>query len=512
MRARLFFVSPLLLVAACGSSSGGGDGAGDDASTDGAPFDAGGETNVDAGEVSGDVASDATPEEQAAFDKLLVDAQGYLDKSGTPGASIAVVLHGKLTFAAGVGKKNVASGDVVTTSTLFRAASMSKMVVSATAMTVVEEGKLDLDAPITTYLPWFTLEGGADASGVTTARLLSHNAGFPCDTIGFCSVGTSGKRSTFFQSTPQPLWAPSGAVYDYSNAGFALAATVVEAAEGSGDGSYEQLAGDRIFGKVGMTTATFDAKAARAGDHATGYVLDASGKVQSVQEPTALDCPMLHPPGGVNATASDYAHFAEMLIARGGSVLKPDSVSKMEAAHVDMHTFGQEYGFGLISQPTPFPDHPIVWHDGALPGFLSETIVVPDLGVAVIAMVNASGGSADPADSIAVDGLSLFVNEKFTNPTLKSPASAWSGYVGTYDDLYGTLGAGVVVTLAGSTLSVNAPNATDYGGSPLPVSGAMTQIALDTWQMPDGTGATFFPDASGTTTYFVTRRGIAIKK
>jgi CubicO group peptidase (beta-lactamase class C family) len=520
MRARLILrFAALSLTAltalspiACGGSS--GDAANDDAGNDGAPFDAGSEsTNADALDDASDGAPDATPEEQAAFTKLLADAQTYLDKSGTPGASIAVVLHGKLTFAAGIGKKNVASGEAVTTSTLFRAASMSKMVVAATAMTVVEEGKLDLDAPITNYLSWFTLKGGADASGVTTARLLSHSSGFPCDTVGFCYGATNGKRSTYFQGNPQPLWAPPGLVYDYSNAGFALAATVVEAAEGSGDGSYEQLAHDRILAPVGMSTATFDAKAARSGDHATGYVLDASGKVTSVQEPTALECPMLHPPGGVNATASDYAHFAEMLIAKGGTVLKPDSVAKMEAAHVDMHTFAsQEYGFGLISQSTPYPDHPIVWHDGALPGFLSETIVVPDLGVAIIAMVNGSGGSSDPADAIAVDGISLFVPEKFTNPTLKTPASAWSGYVGTYDDAYGTLGTGVVVSLTGATLSMNAPNATDYSGAPSPVTGALTQIAIDTWEMPDGTGVTFFPDATGTTTYFATRRGIAIKK
>ena len=482
------------LAVACGPSDVVPDDGGDDASSDVA------------------IESGPTPDEQAAFDQLVQFTDAELSKSHVPGASIAVVLHGKLAFAAGVGKRNLTSGDPVTTSTLFRAASMSKMIVAATAMTVVQEGKLDLDAPITTYLPWFTLEGGADASGVTTGRLLSHNSGFPCDTIGFCSGPTNGTRSSFFMGNPQPLWAPPGVVYDYSNAGFALAATVIEAAEGSGDGSFEQLAHDRILVPVGMTTAVYDAKVARAGDHATGYELDASGKTTSVQEPTALDCPMLHPPGGVIATASDYAHFAEMLIANGGTVLAPSSVATMESPHVDMHTFGQKYDLALISQSTPYPDHPIVWHDGSLPGFLSEMIVVPDLGVAIVALVNGNGPSYDPADQIAVDGLAQFISESFTPPTLKTPAGEWTGYAGTYDDDYGTLGKGVVVTLAGTTLSVNAPNATDYTGAPLPVSGPMTQVAIDTWEMPDGTGVTFFPDASGTPTYFVSRRGIAVRE
>src|SRR5690349_2009865 len=80
----------------------------------------------------GDGTVQASPAENAAWQALLSDAQKELTSSGTPGASIAVVLHGKLTFAAGIGKKNVATSEAVTTSTLFRAASMSKMIVAAT--------------------------------------------------------------------------------------------------------------------------------------------------------------------------------------------------------------------------------------------------------------------------------------------------------------------------------------------------------------------------------------------
>ena len=139
-------------------------------------------------DASSDAATDSGPtaEEQAAFDQLVQFTQTELQKSHVPGASIAVVLHGKLMFAAGVGKRNLTSGDPVTTSTLFRVASMSKMIVGATAMSLVDEGKLDVNAPITNYLPWFALASGYDATTVTTASLLEHTSGFPCDTIGIC--------------------------------------------------------------------------------------------------------------------------------------------------------------------------------------------------------------------------------------------------------------------------------------------------------------------------------------
>jgi CubicO group peptidase (beta-lactamase class C family) len=387
---------------------------------------------------------------------------------------------------------------------------MSKMIVAATAMSLVDQQKLDLNAPITQYLPWFALANGYDASTITTSLLLSHSSGFPCDTIGICDSETSGDRKTFFVNYPQPLWAPPGATYDYSNTGFALAAAVVEAAAGSPEGSYEQLAHDRVFTPAGMTTATYDATAVQNGEHAIGYDLSANGTVTDSIEPLTLECPMLHPYGGVMATATDYAHFAETLIANGGTTLSPSSAALMQSPHANMHAFAsQEYAYGLIHQFSPYPDHASVWHDGSLPGFLSEMWMVPDLGFAVIALVNARGTQYDVPDDIVGTALSLFISEARVVPPLTTASSAWSDYLGTYDDALATLGAGVSVAYGdgGTTLTVNAPNATP------PFSGALTQYAVDEWGMPNGEVVTFFPALGvdgGAAKYFVTRLGTAV--
>jgi CubicO group peptidase (beta-lactamase class C family) len=388
---------------------------------------------------------------------------------------------------------------------------MSKMIVGATAMSLVDSGKLDPNAPITNYLPWFSLANGYDAKTVTTASLLTHTSGFPCDTIGICDTLTSGDRQQFFAGYPQPLWAPPGATWDYSNTGFALAASVLEAAAGSPEGSYEQLAHDRVFVPAGMTTATFDATAAQSGDHATGYMLSPNGTVQAAIEPLTLECPMLHPYGGVLATASDYAHFAEMILAGGGATLSKTSVAELTGPHADMHSFAtQSYGYGLIHQLSPYPDHASVWHDGSLPGYLSEMWMVPDLGFAVVVLVNARGESFDVPDDIIGTALSSFIAESRTVPPLVTPPSKWTGYLGTYDDPLATLGSSVSISLgdAGATLVVDAPNALDYSNNPSPIHGTMTQYAIDTWAFPEGTVATFFPGDAGSN-YVVTRRGTA---
>jgi CubicO group peptidase (beta-lactamase class C family) len=505
MRERPMLLGVLLssaLLWACGGSSPSPD----------ASVDAG--TRSDGGTDGG---WQPSPAQVAAWNQYLAWAGSQLPASGTPGASIAVVLDGHVAFAAGVGKKRYDASDPVTTSTRFRAASMSKMILAATAMTLVDEGKLDLSLPITHYLPWFTLQTPFDPSSITTSELLSHNAGFPCDTIPQCDTTSSGPRQTYFAANPQPLWAPPGQIYDYSNSGFALASLVLTSAAGVTDDGFEQLVAQRIFTPVGMTTATYDAVATTAGDHALGHELNSNGTLSFTTEPSDFACPLLDPPGGIAATASDYAAFAAMLIARGDGILSPASVAAMEAPHVSMNTFAtQEYGYALISQGYPYGAHSLVWHNGSLPGYLSEMLMVPDFGFAVVVLTNGRGAQ-DMSDAMAVQALNAFLPETQTWPcpgACATPPSDWAAYAGTYIDPYGQLGA-VTVSLATdggvTSLAVNAPDAS-YFGTPAPILGPAAQFATDTWTLPDGTGATFFRTDAGVVEWLVTRRGVALRQ
>jgi len=478
---------------------------GSDAATDGA-------RPADALPQSPDEGLQPTGEETAAFQAFLGDVNNELMAGHTPGASVAVVLHGKLLFAAGVGKKRKDAADPVTTETLFRVGSLSKMVVAAAAMVLVDEGKLDLKAPITKYVPWFTLAAPFDANTVTLEHLLTHSSGFPCDTLLFCGTTTSGEREPWFASHPQPLWAPPGAVHDYSNMGYTLASLVVTGAAGVADSQFETLVHDKVFVRAGMKTATYDAVAAEAADHATGYRLDAKNAVVATYEPTTLDCPLLHPPGGILATASDYGHFIEAMLAKDGRLLTVGSIAAMEAPHISMHTFdSQSYGYGLEVQDYPYRGHSLVWHGGVVSGFLATVFVVPDYSFGVVALVNAIGNRA-MASNIAAAALDRFMSAAQQWPSVTTPSSTWSAYAGTYDDVYGYLGKGITVSVveqSGKTqVLVSAPNA-----KPNAISGQMQQAAGDEWTMPDGTAATFFPDANGTpAAYFVTRNGIGVRQ
>jgi CubicO group peptidase (beta-lactamase class C family) len=460
-----------------------------------------------------------TAAEQAAFDSLVKYANDQLNATGTPGASVAVVLHGRLMFAAGIGKKRYDQPDPVTSLTRFRAASLSKMILAATAMSHVEEGKLDLQEPITTYLPWFALRPPFDASAITTAMLLTHTSGFPCDTIPQCSATSSGPRQGWFAdaANAQPLWAPPGAIYDYSNTGFALASVVLTAAAGVPDTAYEQLVHDRVFQPAGMGTATYDVDAAENGDFATGHVLDSKGQVVSTTVPDQLDCPLLAPPGGLLATPSDYAHFIEALLAGGGKMLKATSVAEMEAPHTPTRLFdGQGYGYAIESEPNPYAPSRLLFHGGSLPGYLSVVFIIPDLQFGIVVMANTRGGSGVIPDDLAVAALPRFFPQLPRKwPTGATDPSQWTGYPGTYSDPYGQLGT-VTVSLQSTDggapgLIVDAPGAKDYSGKAAPIHGAMIQEGTDVWSFPDQTEVTFFPTDAGVYDRLVTRRGVALR-
>jgi CubicO group peptidase (beta-lactamase class C family) len=390
------------------------------------------------------------------------------------------------------------------------------MVLAAAAMTLVQEGRLDLHIPITTYLPWFTLAPGFDANSVTLEHLLTHTSGFPGDTLLACQKDTSGPRAEWFATRRQPLWSAPGELYNYSNFGYSLASVVVTAAAGVEDARYEQLIQDRVFSPLGIF-ATFDSVATETGDYATGHVLDWRGNLLGIVQPHELDCPLLRPFGGLSATASDYAHIMELLMARRLDILFASSVIAMEGPHVDMHTFrSQSYGYGLIVQNYPYPQHSFLMHDGVQDGYLAELAMVPDIGFGVVVLTNATGNG--PVTNLIVDdALHRFISNERRTPVTETSSATWPPYQGRYEDTVGELGA-VSISLESipshrlPLLVIDAPVAQDAFGSPAPIHGAMWQIALDEWEMPDKTLATFLRDNSDVPTTIVTRRGIAHRR
>ncbi len=120
----------------------------------------------------------AAKSDEATVEQLERDIPDLMKKDGVPGLSIAVIRGGKTAWLHGFGVKEVTTGEAVTGETVFEAASLSKPVFAYGVLKLVEQGKLGLDVPLTTYLPKPFMEGDERLAKITARIVLSHRTGF----------------------------------------------------------------------------------------------------------------------------------------------------------------------------------------------------------------------------------------------------------------------------------------------------------------------------------------------
>lgn len=307
------------------------------------------------------------------IDKMLQDR---IDSGDFPGAVLLVARNGKVAHVSALGKRKI-DGDIMTDDTIFRIYSMTKPVTSVVALMLVEEGKLDLNAPVSRYLPEFkemtVATGTADDGAIQTepakrqikvVDLMRHTAGL---TYGF--FGTGPARAALKAENPGngektnrevaqvlgglPLEYQPGTTWEYSRATDVLGA-VIEVVD-------ERTLGDamraRVFEPLGMTH--------------TGFSVDRTEDQSLIAEPNDDDRMIGHIAvfdpaeqrrfetggGGLVSTAADYAKFMQMLLnegtLEGTRLLSPFTVKYMlsdQLVGIEKGKYylpGQNYGFGL---------------------------------------------------------------------------------------------------------------------------------------------------------------------
>ncbi len=418
----------------------------------------------------GPFAAKASPEQR--FEGLMTAWGRRLAARGSPGGALAIVMDGHLRFAAGVGTREAGHDAPITATTRFRTASVSKMMIAATLMTLVEQDGIALDQPLTDHVPYFRRGAGSDASAVTLEMLLTHTGGIP-DSAN-CPDGAS-LRATIDAHANDPYWAPPGRLYNYSNADYALLAAVIEEKTKR---PWEDVVTERIFRRAGMSTALYTASEADP-TVARGHI----GRKVVWRKP--IDCEASRAAGGVIASVTDLARFTELLLAGGGAVLTPDSVAAMTRGRALIETDPiTKYGYGLIEGR--HAGLRTVEHRGSAAGFSTFVRLVPERGFAVIAFVN----GATPPDDVVDAATSAWLGVPERPPErVPAPAAAWPAYVGRYEDPTGALGKFHVF-----------------------VDGDALRVRLDGGQRPlvrGGLRGTFVRDANAGVEYFVTRVGVA---
>lgn len=247
--------------------------------------------------------AESTTHTGAAIARLERDIPELMKKVGVPGLAIAVIGGGKTTWVRGFGIKEEKSGQPVTADTVFEAASLSKPVFTYGVLKLVEQGKLGLDVPLTTYLPKPFIAGDERLAKITARIVLSHRTGFPN------WPGDGGLVSINF--TP-------GERFSYSGEGYIYLQQVVEKITGKPLNEYMTEA---VFTPLSMTSSSYVWRPDFDALTATGY--DSDGKPTELWKPTEAGAAST-----LNTTAQDYALFVEAILNRKG--LKPATLREME--------------------------------------------------------------------------------------------------------------------------------------------------------------------------------------
>src|SRR5580704_4516598 len=238
--------------------------------------------------------------------QLEKDVPELMKKDGVPGLSMAVIRDGKTTWVHGFGIKEATTGQAVTTDTVFEAASLSKPVFAYGVLKLVEQGKIGLDVPLTTYLPKPYVAGDERLAKITARIVLSHRTGFP----------------NWRDGDALPIYFTPGERFSYSGEGYIYLQRVVEKITGKLLNEYMTEA---VFTPLGMTSSSYVWKPEFDALTATGH--DGDGKPEKKWKPNEAGAAST-----LNTTAKDYALFVAAVL--DGKGLKPETLREMETPEV----------------------------------------------------------------------------------------------------------------------------------------------------------------------------------
>lgn len=306
-----------------------------------------------------------------------------------PGAAIVLVKDGQIIFSKGYGYSNIEENMLVDSrKTVFEYGSISKIFVYTTIMSLVEQGKINLDSDIRDYLPENFLRKINFDNPITMLNIMNHTTGFEdflFDVILLSPDNLTSMEQTLRLAQPEQVYEP-GTVVAYSNYAVALAAYIAE--KQIGQDFYKYLM-DHVFVPLRMDNTSahvvFDDRPILFDNKAQGYRSNNKGGF----EEGAWSYVPLYPIGGINGTAEDLARFAIALLPEEG---KSSPLFKKRATLDEMFTQSFAIGPGLNGFAHGFiefeSEHHTVGHGGNTAFFSSQINLVPDERFGVIILTN----------------------------------------------------------------------------------------------------------------------------
>ncbi|WP_369383573.1 serine hydrolase domain-containing protein [Streptomyces sp. cg36] len=341
--------------------------------------------------------ADLLPGTERALIHRLAVAQS---EQRLPSLVAAVVREGRIVWT---GSRTSVEGHGPDADVQYRIGSITKTFTAVLVMRLRDEGLLDLGDPLEKHLP------GTGVGEVTIAQLLSHSAGLAAETPApWWERSSAALRPELADVLGEsPLLHPVGRLHHYSNPGYTLLGSLVEAVRGV---PWEEALQREILDPLGLTRTSAQPVAPHAGGWAVHPWADAL-----LPEPSE-DLGIMAPAGQLWSTAADLCRFAVFLAVGDDRVLSAASVREMRtpSAPPEAGDWQNEYGLGM--QLSCQDGHrTLTGHTGSLPGFVAGLWISVEDGVGAVALANSTSGAAA---SVAADLVRIVVEAE---PRLPAP-------------------------------------------------------------------------------------------
>jgi len=322
-----------------------------------------------------------------SLDKKL---QEILEKNHIAGMAVAVTDRKKVIYARGFGVDNAERPHIPADPTsLYRIASITKVVSGVTFMRLVEEGVLELDVPVKNYVPWLEFTSAEALEKMTLRHIMSHTAGLPSEYTPEGPREESALEQTLKDGLKDLEFAslPGDGVFLYSNWGIRLASYIAQLRTGK---SYSELAQKYVLDPLGMTVTTFDLRTAATYPLSLPHI-DAEGGGHEVVHHIKENAARLAA-GGLYSNIFDVCKLARFILNSGKNdegkqVLSSESLKKMCNSHA---TFDAERGdfYGLTMLIRKFKDRYLYGHHGNASPYALAMLTDPETGYGVVVMMN----------------------------------------------------------------------------------------------------------------------------
>ncbi len=407
--------------------------------------------------------------DEAAVQRHVENVIAYeMRQSKTPGLSIALVDEQRVVWAQGFGYADQANRIPATEKTLYRAGSISKLFTDIAALQLAEQGRLNIDAPLRTVLPEFSIrQRFENAAPITPRDLMTHHAGLPRDVLkGFQTPEPAAFDSLLPALREDDAAYPPGQFFSYSNVGVTLLGSAIQRVSGEPFADHMKRS---VLLPLGMADSSFE-----QGESASPLMAVSHHGHDPKPEPPMRDVPA----GGLNTSVADLSRFISMVFAGGASgdhrLLEAGTVAAMlrpqnSGVALDLNfQVGLGWMLSTLGRSSLQGAGVVAHHAGAIAGFRSQIYLLPQHRLGVVVLAN-SDTAQQAVDHVATEALAaaLEVKAGIRQPTFTRPApsdrpvpeATAAALVGDYTTLAGPArvlreGGGLRIETAGRTFNL----------------------------------------------------------